>query len=240
MGSRPTHPIHLEASYASGLGRRTTHHPPVSMTAKHLYQQVFGLMFIHSHCFMMFYPSNVAMVSSDTITIAHSHCKSAHSSLTMDESRFGSFYYAWLHWVYPIVIPSSLCFPLWNSHMRLHPLSLQSQSLLAFRPPLLIYYLGLTPSAFMPQGGHRQRGRSHKGGVIEWHTDSIIALVVEAYEAHTPPHIWVELDLAEADARVLRCFFNHAAVSKEIGQWISNLVSCREHNTLYTKTVNLY
>jgi hypothetical protein len=189
---------------------------------------------------MMLYPSSAVMVSSDTITATHSHCKSAHSALTMDESRFGRFYYAWLHWVYPIVVPSALCFPRQNSHMRLHPLSLQSQSPPAFRPPLLISYLGLDPPAVMPHGGHRKRGRSRRGGVVEHHTHSIVALVVEAYEAHTPPHIRVELDLAEVDARVLRRFIDHAAVDEEIGQWIPDPGSYREHATLYTKTVDLY
>jgi hypothetical protein len=90
----------------------------------------------------------------------------------------------------------------------------------------------------MPHGGHRQRRRSRRGGIIEIHTHSIVSLIVEDYEAHTPPHIRVELDLAEVDVGVLHRFVDHAAVDEEIGQWISNLSSYREHATLYTKTIN--
>jgi hypothetical protein len=64
--------------------------------------------------------------------------------------------------------------------------------------------------------------------------------IVEAYEAHTPPHIQVELDIAEDDARVLCLFVDHAIIDEEIGQWIPNYGSYRERATLYTKTFNLY
>jgi hypothetical protein len=94
MGIHPTHPIHLATSYTSGLGRRTIHHPLISMTTKYLYQQAFGSRFIPSDHLMMLYPCSEVMVSSETITTTHSHYNFTHSTLTMDESIFGRFYYA--------------------------------------------------------------------------------------------------------------------------------------------------
>jgi hypothetical protein len=50
---------------------------------------------------------------------------------------------------------------------------------------------------------------SAKGGSSRGCFGSLIDVVessVEAYQAHTPPEITTELDLAESDARVLRHF----------------------------------
>jgi hypothetical protein len=92
----------------------------------------------------------------------------------------------------------------------------------------------------MPHKGHRQRGHNRRDEVVERIIRAIVAPTIEAYEAHTPSHIRVELDLVEVDVCVLHRFIDHVAVDVEIGQWIPDLGSYRERSTLYTKTTDLY
>jgi hypothetical protein len=139
-----------------------------------------------------------------------------------------------------IVTPPALHSPCWNPFPHLLLLSQRPSIQATSLSPFPAFPIGFGPLSIMPRGGHRQRGKSRRGGVVDRHTQSVVAPATEAYEAHTPPHIHVELDLAEADARVLHRFFDHDVVDAEIGQWIPDPGSYRERATLYTKTIDLY
>jgi hypothetical protein len=55
-----------------------------------------------------------------------------------------------------------------------------------------------------------------------------------------PPEIWVELDLGEFDAQVLRHFIDDEVVNENICPWIPNTGSSRARESQYYKTIDLY
>jgi hypothetical protein len=83
-------------------------------------------------------------------------------------------------------------------------------------------------------------GHSHRGGLLNHQTQEVVAQTTKAYEAHTPPNVQDELDMAEVDARILHHFIDNETMDVEIGSWIPDPGSYRAHATLYTKTVDLY
>jgi hypothetical protein len=65
-------------------------------------------------------------------------------------------------------------------------------------------------------------------------------VVVEDYQVHTPLEIQVEVDLAEADVRVLRHFIFDEEVNENVSPWIPDPGSLWVQVSKYYMIVDLY
>jgi hypothetical protein len=143
--------------------------------------------------------------------------------------------------IWAISPPSSttypIAFPLYSCPLCI---SLLTTSSGPFSFPLIhiLFCLPLLLS-LMDQGGshHRSRGGHHRAlGSKVISTDNRVSTV--EYHAHTPPEIQEEIDLVEADVRVLRHFISNEEVTYNIRSWVPDPGSTRESQ--YFKTIDLY
>jgi hypothetical protein len=60
------------------------------------------------------------------------------------------------------------------------------------------------------------------------------------YLVHTPPKIHIEIDLAKAYVRVLKCFISDEEVNEDVCAWIPDLGSSWAKESKYYRTNDLY
>jgi hypothetical protein len=61
-----------------------------------------------------------------------------------------------------------------------------------------------------------------------------------SFEAHTPPNIQENINLLEADIRVLCRFVSDEEVQEKTQSWIPNTGNTRSHVSHYMRTIELY